>query len=271
MTPATSTTTHTVTADGVGPVPVTVAERGEGRPFLVLHGGAGPQSVEGFADMLAASGPGRVLVPIHPGFSGTPRPYRLNSLKALARLYVRLLDDLGLSDVTVVGNSIGGWIAAEIALLGSPRVSAIVLVDAAGLQIDAQPVADFFSLTMDQVADLSYYRPDAFRIDVASLPDQQKAMMAANRAALQVYGGTAMADPGLLGRLPAITVPALAVWGAADRIIPPEHGQAYASAIPDAQFLLIPAAGHLPQFEAADDLLRAIRDFADAHAPHPAS
>ena len=147
-------------------------------------------------------------------------------------MYAGLLDELGLSGVTVVGNSIGGWIAAEIALLGSPRVSGVVLVDAAGLVLPDYPAPDFFSLTMDQVAELSYYRPDAFRLDVDHMPDAVKAMMAGNRAALTVYGGPAMADPGLLDRLPDITVPVLVIWGEADRMIPVEHGRAYAKAIP---------------------------------------
>jgi pimeloyl-ACP methyl ester carboxylesterase len=261
----TSTATTTVTVDGLGPVPLTVTERGEGRPFLVLHGGAGPQSVDGFADLLATSGPARVLVPVHPGFGGTERPPGLDSMNGLARLYARLLEERDLAGVTVIGNSIGGWIAAEIALLGSPRVSSVVLVDAAGLQIDSHPAADFFSLTMDQVADLSYYRPDDFRIDVASLPEAAKAMMAGNRAALQLYGGAAMADPGLLGRLPAVDVPTLVVWGEADRMIPVQHGQAYAAGIPGAQLLLIREAGHLPQLETPDQLARAVREFSQAH------
>src|ERR1700722_10039395 len=204
-------TTHTVTVPDLGPVPVTVTERGEGRPFLLLHGGAGPQSVDGFADLLAASG--RVLVPVHPGFGGTPRPERLDSMAGPARVYAGLLDELGLDEVTVVGNSIGGWIAAEIALLGSPRVSGVVLVDAAGLRLDAEPAADFFSLTMDQVADLSYYRPDAFRINLDALPDAAKAVMAGNRAALAVYGGAAVGDAGLLGRPPPLPGPGRGVGG----------------------------------------------------------
>jgi pimeloyl-ACP methyl ester carboxylesterase/quercetin dioxygenase-like cupin family protein len=266
MTTVINTSTLRVTVDGAGPVPVTVTEHGEGRPFLLLHGGAGAQSVDGFAGLLATQEPARVLVPTHPGFGGTPRPEGLDSVRSLARLYTRLLDDLGLAGVTVVGNSIGGWIAAEIALLGSPRVSGVVLVDAAGLELSDSPVPDFFSLTMDQVADLSYYRPDAFRLDLDHLPDQQKAMMAANRAALGVYAGRAMADPSLLGRLPSVTVPVLAIWGEADRMIPVEHGRAYAKAIPDARFLLLPEAGHLPQFEAPDRLLAAVRDFAGTTA-----
>jgi pimeloyl-ACP methyl ester carboxylesterase len=263
MATVTSTTTQlNVTLDGIGPVPVSLAEHGAGHPLLLLHGGAGPQSVDG----LAGAGPARVLVPTHPGFGGTPRPAALDSIAALARLYVRMIEDLGLEDVSVVGNSIGGWIAAEIALLASPRVSGVVLIDAAGLKISDHPAADFFSLTMGQVADLSFYRPDAFRIDVDQLPDQQKAMMAANRAALQTYAGQAMADPGLLGRLPAVTVPVLVIWGEADRMIPVEHGEAYARAIPGARFLLLARAGHLPQLEAPDRLLPAIRDFTAATA-----
>jgi pimeloyl-ACP methyl ester carboxylesterase len=266
MATGTSTTQLNVTVDGIGPVPVSLTEHGSGRPFLLLHGGAGPQSVDGFADLLAAEEPARVLVPTHPGFGGTPRPAGLGSIASLARLYARMIDDLGLDGVTVVGNSIGGWIAAEIALLGSPRVSGVILVDAAGLDIGDHPVADFFSLTMDQVADLSYYRPDAFRLDLDHLPDQQKAMMAGNRAALGVYGGPAMADPGLLERLPAIAIPVLAIWGEADRMIPVEHGRAYARAIPGARFLLIPEAGHLPQLETPDRLLAVVWDFAQTAA-----
>jgi pimeloyl-ACP methyl ester carboxylesterase/mannose-6-phosphate isomerase-like protein (cupin superfamily) len=266
MTTVARTTTLDVTADGIGPVPVTVTEHGAGRPFLLLHGGAGPQSVDGFAGLLASEEPARVLVPTHPGFGGTPRPDGLDSIGSLARLYTRMLDELGLTGVTVVGNSIGGWIAAEIAVLGSPRVSGVVLVDAAGLELADSPIADFFSLTMDQVADLSYYRPDAFRLDLDHMPEQQKAMMAANRAALSVYAGRAMADPGLLDRLASVTVPVLVIWGEADRIIPVEHGRAYAKAIPNARFLLLPESGHLPQMEAPDRLLAAVRDFAQTTA-----
>jgi pimeloyl-ACP methyl ester carboxylesterase len=266
MTTEARTTVMTVTVDGVGPVPVTLTERGDGRPFLLLHGGAGPQSVDGFADLLATQEPARVLTPTHPGFGGTPRPDGLDSMRSLARVYTGLLDELGLTGVTVIGNSIGGWVAAEIALLGSPRVSGVVLVDAAGLVLSDYPAPDFFSMTMDQVADLSYYRPDAFRLDLDHLPDQVKALMAGNRAALAVYGGPAMADPGLLDRLPDVTAPVLVIWGEADRMIPVAHGQAYAKAIPGARFVLIPEAGHLPQLETPARLLAVIWDFAETTA-----
>jgi pimeloyl-ACP methyl ester carboxylesterase len=116
--------TRTVAVDDMGQVRVTITERGEGQPFLVLHGGAGPQSVTGFAELLASSQPARVIVPTHPGFGGTSRPEDFDSMSALAHLYTGLLEDLDLTGVTVIGNFIGGWIAAEIALLGSPRSAA---------------------------------------------------------------------------------------------------------------------------------------------------
>jgi pimeloyl-ACP methyl ester carboxylesterase len=261
-----TTDTTILTVAGLGTVPVTYTERGSGRPVLLLHGGAGAFSVAGFAELLSSSEPARVITPVHPGFDGTPRPEQLASIPSLAAVYVQLLRDLGLTDVCVIGNSIGGWIAAEIAVAESAvpegRVSSVVLVDAAGLQIDEAPVPDFFSLTLDQVFDLSYFNPDAFRIDPATLTDERKAVQAANRAALLAYAGHEMADPTLLGRLSHVRIPALAVWGAVDRMVPPAHGQAYADAIPGGQFRLIAQAGHLPQLETPGELLAAVWEFA---------
>jgi pimeloyl-ACP methyl ester carboxylesterase len=265
-----STETTTVSVTGLGDVPVTFTERGSGQPVLLLHGGAGAFSVAGFAELLATSGAGRVITPVHPGFDDTPRPKQLVSVPSLAAVYRQLLRDLDLSNVCVIGNSIGGWIAAELAVAESAapdgRVSSVVLVDAAGLQIDAAPAPDFFSLTLDQVFDLSYFDPDAFRIDPAALPPERAAALAANRSALMAYAGSGMADPTLLGRLPEVRIPALVVWGAADRMIPPAHGRAYAAAIPGGQFRLIDKAGHLPQLETPDELLAAVTEFAAERA-----
>jgi len=143
----------------IGPVELTVEERGDGRPFFVLHGGAGPQSVAAFAQLLAKKGHNRVFTPIHPGFGGTPRPDGLNSVAGLAALYVGLLDDLELEDVTVIGNSVGGWITAEMALRDSPRISGIVLLDAVGIEVDGHPVADVSGLAVPEIQALSFHDP----------------------------------------------------------------------------------------------------------------
>src|SRR5580700_1031091 len=185
-------------------VELTVEERGDGQPYLVLHGGAGPQSVATFAQLLADQGHNRVLTPTHPGFGGTNRPDQLDTVKKLAVLYRDLLDDLRLERVRVIGNSVGGWIAAEIALLGSPRVARVVLLDAVGIELQDHAVADVSGLSVPEIQALSFHDPTPFRVDPATIPDAQKAIMAANGVALAAYAGSAMADPALLGRLGGI-------------------------------------------------------------------
>ena len=106
-----STSTYTLHLSAAGPVDVAVDDRGEGQPFLLLPGGGGPDTVTRFADLFATTYPARVISPTHPGFAGTARPEALDTIGELAALYIALLDQLELTDVTVVGNSIGGWIA----------------------------------------------------------------------------------------------------------------------------------------------------------------
>src|ERR1700691_2446056 len=254
----------TVTVDGVGAVPVSFTERGSGPACLLLHGGGGPLSVAAFADQLAAAGPARVITPVHPGFQGTDRPEGLDTPAGLAQVYAGLLDELDLADVTVIGNSVGGWIAAELALSGSPRVGSVILVDAVGIDVPEHPVADFFSLTLSQVADYSYHDPDKFRIDPSTMSPQQQAAMAGNRQALASYSAAGMTDPGLEARLGEGTVPLLVLWGDSDRIVDPDYGRAFAAAIPGARFQLLPATGHVPQIETPDQLLTAITGFTRA-------
>ncbi len=258
----TTSTTYHLNVDGIGGVELSVTERGDGQPFLLLHGGAGPLSVGGFADLLAGTEHVRVLTPTHPGFGGTPHPETLQSAGGLAAMYNELLEELDLHKVTVIGNSIGGWIAAEMAVAGSPRVSRVVLVDAVGIEVPGHPIADFFSLTMDQVAELSYHDPDSFRIDVSAMPPAQREAMAGNRAALAAYAGTTMLDATLHDRLAAVTIPTLVLWGDSDRIVDTEYGRAFAAAIPWARFELLPNTGHVPQIETPQLLLASIWAFA---------
>lgn len=240
----------------------TITDTGHGHPYLLLHGGGGPATVTGFAALLAEHA--RVVTPTHPGFGGTDRPADVDSARALAARYVDLLETLDLTGVCVVGNSLGGWVAAEIALLGSPRVGSVVLVDAVGIDVPGHPVPDFFSLTLAEVAQRSWFDPSTM-VDPATLPPAVQATLPGNRAALAVYGGT-MQDATLRARLASVAVPTLVVWGEADRIGDVEYGRAYAAAVPGARFELLAGAGHLPQLETPDALLALVRDFAEAHA-----
>jgi pimeloyl-ACP methyl ester carboxylesterase len=257
-----TSTTLTVPVPELGDVPVTVIDQGSGRPFLLLHGGGGPLTVEAFAARLAedSDSGGRVLMPIHPGFNGTPRPEALVDPRGLAALYVALLETLELEAVTVVGNSIGGWIAAEMAILGSPRAARYVILDGVGIDVPGHPVVDFFSLTPAEIAQHSYHDPERFGLDPSTLPPAAREALAANRATLAIYGEQ-MVDPSLRSRLGGVDAPALVAWGEADRIADPDYGRAYAEAIPGAEFLLLERTGHLPQIETPEALLDVIGAF----------
>src|SRR5258708_38765341 len=125
-------------------------------------------------------------------------------LVALCSERLALLDPRA---VAVVGKSVGGWIAAELVLQAPARIGNLVLVDAVGIDVPGHPIADFFSLAMDEVFDLSFHNPAPFRIDPTTLPEAAQAIAAGNRAALAAYAGTSMSDPGLTKRLATLEVP----------------------------------------------------------------
>ncbi len=242
-----------------GDVGLTADERGTGRPVVILHGGAGPASVSGFADLLADATGTRVIVPTHPGFGGTPRPEALATIDGLAEVYAGLLATLELEDTTVIGNSIGGWITAELALRHPKRLSRIVLVDAVGIEVQRHPVA--VGLGPAQLAQHAWYDPSKSpMLDPAALPPAARKILAGNRAALALYGSS-MTDPTLLARLASIDIAALVLWGEADRIVDTHYGRAFAAAIPGAHFELLPRTGHVPQMETPEVLLKALTPF----------
>lgn len=246
--------------EDIGTVDVTFTERGSGQAVLLLHGGAGPMSVVPWAELLARTRPARVITPIHPGFMATPRPDGLTDVRGLARVYAALVRKLGLDGVTVIGNSVGGWIAAELALLAPELVRTLVLVNAVGIAVPEHPVVDVFAIPFEELGRLSYHEPQRFRIDPSQLAPAQRAMIASNLAALKRYGGD-MTDGQLRDRLHAITAPTLVVWGEADRIVDAEYGRAYAQAIPSARFALLSRSGHVPQVETPERLAEIVWQF----------
>lgn len=229
---------------------------GAGPVVLLLHGGAGTMTVAGLADLLAGAGH-RVLTPTHPGFGGTAYLPGTSDIRGLAAVYAAMLAELNLTDVMVVGSSLGGWVAVELALV-SARVGRLVLIDAIGIEVSGHPVANVFALTPDEVTALAFHDPDRFRMDPATLPPAAQAALVADAAALATYTAGSPVDPTLAGRLAGIAVPTLVLWGASDGIVDSAYGRAYAAAIPGARFELIPEAGHQPQLEAPDATFLAI-------------
>lgn len=253
--------TSCVLASSAGEVTVSVDDIDRTRPFLLLHGGGGRPTVSGFADLLSHRTHSRVIVPTHPGFGGTPRAASLSSTGDLAAAYLALLDRLDVSDVTVIGNSFGGWLAAEIAMLASPRVSGAVIVDGIGIEVEGHPVADVSGLTPAEIRALSFHDPGR-----APLPPGGGEGPSPDVQALLAYTGPTMADPTLLDRLAGLDLPVHVIWGASDRIVDPDYGRAYAYAIPTSTFTLLPNSGHLPQVETPEELLGAIWDLGNQPA-----
>ncbi|MFZ6873988.1 alpha/beta fold hydrolase [Undibacterium sp. Di27W] len=244
-----SGTAETRVADLRPNLSIRFEQAGQGRPVLILHGGGGTPTVAGIARHLADIA--FTILPTHPGWHGTPRPDELHSVADLARAYLLLLDHLDLSDVTVIGSSIGGWIATEMALQDEgKRISNLVLVNAVGIKVEGEEIADPFVLGPRGLAEHAFHEPDKFFIDPASLPAELQAMQRANMATMRVIAGAPfMHDPQLRARLKQITIPVLVVWGTSDRVVTTAYGQAYASAFAHSRFAPVPLAGHLPHLE----------------------
>lgn len=240
-------------------LPLSFSDHGNGRVFLVLHGGAGPVSMSGLAEAL--SGSGRAIVPTHPGFAGQPRPAWFNRVGDLALVYLALLERLDVHNVVLVGSSIGGWIAAEMALRNSPRVAELVLLNPVGIEPASpdRPIVNPITLPTADRAAYAFHNPEQFAA-VPSTPEAQ-AMLAANHKTMLAYAGEPfMHDPELRARLAAITIPATVIWGESDRIVDVEYGRRYAESISGARFESVAQAGHFPHIEKLELVMKLIAD-----------
>jgi pimeloyl-ACP methyl ester carboxylesterase len=259
--PAPTSTSRTI--DLGDRLTIAIEERGDAEPdgsaVLLLHGGAGPRSVAGLAAALSEHT--HVITPTHPGFDGQPRPDWADSIGDLADAYLDLVDVLGLRGVLVIGNSIGGWIAAEIALRDNhARVSGLVLLDSTGVQ-PSRPdeIANPAAISPAELIRLAFHNP-AMRPNPAATTDEQRAVAAANQRTMAVYAGTQY-DPKLRRRLHRVTVPVLVAWGEQDGVVPLSYGRALAGAFPRATFQPIADAAHFPHMEQPGATLGVIGDF----------
>jgi pimeloyl-ACP methyl ester carboxylesterase len=247
----------------IGDVSLEMGTTGEGPPLLFLHGGDYFAQNRGFLEMLAQRW--RVLVPRHPGFGGSKRPDMFRTVHDIAYLYLDLLDREGQRDVTVVGSSIGGWIALEMCVRSVERIGRLVLIDTLGVKFggrEDRDIADVYALSADEVLRRTFFAPERTAPDYSRLDDDEAVSIASDRAATALYGWRPyMHDPGLRGWLHRVRVLTLVLWGENDGIVPPDYGQKLSRALPDARFELIPEAGHYPQIERPNAVADAIERF----------
>jgi pimeloyl-ACP methyl ester carboxylesterase len=250
-----------VTVSGVR---LELIERGRGRPLLFLHPGIGIEHSAPVLEHLARSA--RVIVPSHPGFGRSDVPRWMNTVDDLAYFYLDLLEALDLRDVVLVGVSLGGWIAAAIAVKSTERLSALVLANAIGIKPgdrETRDIVDIFAATDEELAALAWHDPAAAARDYKTMPDAEVTIAARNREALARFAWSPyMHDPKLPYRLHRIRIPTLFLWGASDRILSDAYGRAYCALIPGAQFEPIEQAGHFPHLEQPEAFARRILAFA---------
>jgi pimeloyl-ACP methyl ester carboxylesterase len=253
----------------VNGIRVETVERGRGRPLLFLHPGIGLDGAAPVLDRLA--GRARVIAPSHPGFGASEQPRAFDTVDDLAYFYLDLIDQLDLTDTIVVGVSLGAWIAAEIAVKSTQRISHLVLANAVGIKVgnrETRDIADIFAITETQFNELAFFDPKLAARDYAAMPEAEVRVVARNREATARYGWSPyMHNPKLKSRLHRIRIPTLMLWGTADRILSETYGRAYCAAIPSARFEQIERAGHFPHIEQPDEFARRIFAFTQGRSP----
>ena len=241
-----------------------VSRKGRGQSMLVLHGGGGPLLGYPFADRLGERF--ELIEPIHPGFAGTPIPDHFDGLEDLVYLYLDLMDALELEQTIVLGNSLGGWLAAEIAVRTTARIAKLILVDAVGVKVggrEERDIVDVFATSQRELDRLMWHDP-ALAPDTSKFTDEQLKVVAGNRVALSLYGWDPyLHNPKLCHRLHRIKVPTLFIWGASDRLVTPAYGRSYCGMIPGARMTVVERAGHLPHVEQPDAFVATVVSFAE--------
>jgi pimeloyl-ACP methyl ester carboxylesterase len=236
-----------VTLDGVT---LDVAQEGSGRRILLLHGIAGPAAAMPLFRLLARNA--CVIAPSHPGFGGSELPDWVDEIEDLAYLYLDLIEELDLSDVVLVGLSMGGWVAAEMAVKSTHRLSRLVLAGAFGIKVgdrETRDIPDIFALHPDEVSGLIWH-DRSVAPDLAKLSDEAVERMLRDREAAALYlWEPYMHNPKLRRRLNRIALPTLVLRGEHDGLVSKTYTEAYAAAIPEARCETIAGAGHVPESE----------------------
>ena len=233
----------------------------EADPLLLIHG-INPISPK--ATFVAALAQTRyIMAPSHPGFGASPLPPDFDTMYDLVNLYLDVLDHLPDGEVAVAGFGFGGWIAAELAVAGHPRLQRLVLVDPVGIKIggrEDRDIVHMFNTNPIELDRRSWHDPANRPAGIyglgwqAAISDQmtdpEMIGLARNWDSLCLFGWRPhMFNPQLKHWLHRISVPALVLWGESDRIVTPEYGRHYANLIPGAVFETIPQAGHHPELE----------------------
>ena len=257
-----------VTSIVVGGTTIEAVDRGKGRPILFLHPSIGIDPAAPVIDALAKGG--HVIAPSHPGFGNSQLPKGTSTVDDLSYFYLDLIEQLDLDDTLVIGVGLGAWLAAEIAVKTTARLSHLVLANAVGVKVgdrETRDIVDIWALSADEFNALAYFDAKAAQRDYKNLPESESLAAARNREATARFGWSPyMHNPKLKRRLHRVDIPTLFLWGTADRILSEPYGRAFCAMIPGARFETIERAGHFPHLEQPDEFARRALAFAQAPA-----
>jgi pimeloyl-ACP methyl ester carboxylesterase len=250
---------------GRGRFEVELETCGHGEPLLYLHGAGGLTGADPFLDELGKNF--KVIAPHLPGYGDTTGGELIEDVVDASLFYLQLLDDLGIPSAHVVGHSMGGMLAAELAAVGVHRVKKLVLVCPAGFWRDDTPIPDFFSMDLGDLAASLFHDPKSplAQMFMAIPEDAEKlAEMYVERTKRLTQASKFLwpiPDRGLKKRAWRIASPTLLLWGASDRLIPPVYAEEFTSRIRQARTQIINEAGHMVMYEQPEAFVRAVGEF----------
>jgi pimeloyl-ACP methyl ester carboxylesterase len=243
-----------------------VLEGGSGAPLLFLHGAGGLLADNPFLDLLARRY--HVFAPEWPGYGESIGEELLEDMLDFTLHGWDLADALGLSRPHLVGHSMGGMIAAEMACVAPRDAGKLVLAGAAGLWIESQPIPDIFAMLPFQFAEVLFHdaaRGQALLTAGADLSDLEalKDFYLGHQRRLSMAGKILFPIPNrrLAKRLYRLSAPTLVLWGASDKLIAPAYAEQWAALVPGATVRLVPEAGHMLPYEQPEAFAAAVADF----------
>jgi len=248
----------------VNAIKTELVRRGNGSPLLFIHPELGIAPSAPVLDHLAAKF--AVTAPSLPGYGHTDMPRIYSSVDDLAYFTLDLIETLDLRDLVLVGVSLGGWVAAEVATKSTERLRKLVLANPSGIKTGGpthRDMVDIFALPQKELEAASFHDPGFARFDPKAASEDEVHVRLRNRESTVLFTWSPyMYNPKLLSRLHRIKVPTLVLWGTSDKIAPADYGRAYARAIPGAAFETIERAGRFPHIEQPQEFARRIAAFA---------
>lgn len=246
---------------------VEVREAGAGHPVVYLHGVAGLLPEDPFLERLAERY--RVHAPVWPGYGEEPGEELLEDMGDFVLHGWDVVDALGLERPPhLVGHSVGGMVAAEMAAACPLGLAKLALVDPFGLWLDEHPIADLFAMLPFEQAAALFADPEAgTALLTGGLDFSDNAALTAFVVANARRLGTAgkilfpIPDRRLSKRLYRVRAETLVVWGGADRLIPPVYAERWSELLPGAAVSVIEGAGHMAPYERPEAVAEAVAGF----------